>query len=132
MAPFRGPNLKVSPMDNNQITHQMWIFTGGAILVLLQSLVEGLKRKWFQLIIGCIFGGLGSTAAFAIWGTSPYIAVIAGVSAVIVESIVTGVVHASHQFAEQPFSVIGHFARMFLPTFGQSIGNKEQDHEGLK
>lgn len=114
------------PINNTELTHQMWVFTGGAVLVLLQSLISGVKRKWLSLLVGCFFGGLGSVVAWMIWGSSPYIPIIGGVAAVVTENVLAGAINASKQFAERPIEVLGHFAKMFLPTFGKSVGDADK------
>jgi len=101
----------------------MWTFTGGAILVLLQSILSGVKRNWWSLLIGCVLGGAGSWVAGQIWGDSEYIYIICGVSAVITENMLSGIVNASRQFAENPIKVATHVARTFVPTFGKNVGD---------
>lgn len=101
----------------------MWAFTGGAILVLLQSIISGTKRNWWKLLIGCVFGGIGSWVAGQIWTDSPYLIIICGVAAVITENILGGLVNASKQFADQPIKIATHIARTFLPAFGKSAGD---------
>lgn len=115
------------PLNNAELTNQMWVFTGGAILVLLQSLISGVKRRWLSLLVGCFFGGVGSSIAFHIWGSSPYIPIIAGVAAVVTENLLAGAIAASREFAESPIRVISHFAKMFLPTFGKGVGDASVD-----
>lgn len=111
----------------------MWVFSGGAVLVLLQSLVTGAKRRWASLLIGCFFGGVGSTIAFMVWGSSPYIPIIAGVAAVVTENLLNGALNASKQFADSPIKVLTHFAKTFLPTFGKSVGESSStSNDSLK
>jgi hypothetical protein len=105
----------------------MWVFTGGAILVLLQSIVSGAKRRWFSLLIGCLFGGIGAMIG---WGFfqgfefGPYAtAFLAGVAAVISENVLAGVVNASKQFADSPLAVFTHLFRTIVPAFGKSTGD---------
>lgn len=103
--------------------HAMWTFTGGAILVLLQSILSGAKRNWWSLLIGCALGGAGSWVAGQIWGDSKYIYIICGVAAVMTENLLGGLVNASRQFAESPIKVATHLGRTFLPSFGKNVGD---------
>lgn len=117
------------PYPDAEIAHQMWAFTGGAILVLVQSIMSGVKRNWWALLIGCALGGAGSWVAGHIWADSKYVYIICGVAAVITENLLSGVVNASRQFAENPIKVLTHFARTFLPTFGKSVGDTSDNLE---
>lgn len=119
------------PANNTHLVEQVWFFTGGAIAVLLQSLISGVKRRWHSLLIGCLFGGFGSWVAGSIWGESSYVYIICGIAAVMTENLFAGVVNASKQFADSPIKVATHFAKLFLPTFGKSVGDST-DTEGLK
>lgn len=111
----------------------MWVFTGGAILVLLQSILSGARRNWWSLLIGCALGGVGSWIAGQIWADSPYIYIICGVAAVITENLLIGVTNASKEFAEKPLKVATHVARTFLPTFGKTVGESSTlDNSDLK
>lgn len=115
--------MPFSNFTDAQFIHAMWTFTGGAILVLLQSILSGVKRNWWSLLIGCALGGAGSWVAGQIWGDSEYIYIICGVAAVITENMLSGIVNASRQFADNPIKVFTHLARTLLPTFGKSAGD---------
>lgn len=106
-----------------EIPHQMWTFTSGVILVILQSIVSGARRNWWSLLTGCVLGGAGSWIAGQIWADSKYLLIICGVSAVMTENLLIGVTNASKEFAEKPLKVATHIARTFLPTFGKSAGD---------
>lgn len=107
----------------------MWVFMGGAILVLLQSIVSGAKRNWISLLLGCVFGGAGSWVASQIWADSKYIFIICGVAAVITENIMAGMVNASKQFKDNPIKVFSHFAKLCLPVFGKATGDAAVDEK---
>ncbi len=111
---------------NAEIASQMWTFTGGTILVLLQSILSGANRNWWSLLIGCGLGGAGSWVASQIWQDSPYIYIICGVAAVVAENLLMGIVGMSKQFADNPLKVFTHLARTFLPTFGKSVGDTSE------
>lgn len=119
-------------LTNAEIAHHMWAFTGGAILVLLQSILSGVKRNWWSLLIGCAMGGAGSWIAGQIWGDSKYVYIICGVAAVITENVLGGVVNASKQFADSPLKVGTSILKMFVPMFGKSIGDSGVNADGLK
>lgn len=108
---------------SNDITHAMWLFTGGAIIVLGQSIVLEAKRKWWSLLIGCVFGGAGAALAGHIFADSKFVYVICGVAAVISENLLTGVFNASKQFAESPLKVATHLFRTIAPFFGKATGD---------
>jgi hypothetical protein len=115
--------VPVQNFTDAEMIHAIWTFTGGAILVLLQSILSGVKRNWSTLLIGCILGGAGSWVAGQVWGDSEYIYIICGVAAVITENMLSGIVNISRQFAESPIKVATHLARTFIPTFGKDVGN---------
>jgi hypothetical protein len=119
-------------LDNAEIAHQMWAFTGGAILVLLQSILSGAKRNWWSLLIGCALGGAGAWIAGNIWGDSKYVYIICGVAAVVTENLLGGVVNASKQFAESPIKVGSSILKMCVPMFGKSVGDSGTNADGLK
>jgi hypothetical protein len=110
-------------LNNAEIAHQMWAFTGGAILELLQSILSGAKRNWWSLLIGCALGGAGAWVAGNIWADSKYVYIICGVVAVVTENVLGGVVNASRQFAESPLKVGTALLKMFVPMFGKPIGD---------
>lgn len=107
------------PYPDSDVTHQMWTFTGGAIIVLLQSIVSEMKRRWWSLLIGCALGGMGSWVAGHVWHNSPYLLIICGVAAVMTENLLSGLVNASKAFADSPIKVTLAIARTFLPAFGK-------------
>lgn len=112
------------PQNNTDILHSMWIFTGGAILVLLQSILHEAKRNWFQLLAGCVIGGAGAWVAGQIWGDSKYIYLICGAAAVMSQNLLMGAVNASKQFADNPIEV----GKLFLPKlFGAGTQTKKDE-----
>ena len=115
--------MPFSNLTNAEISHGMWAVSGGAILVLLQSILSGTKRNWWSLLIGCALGGAGAWAAGTIWADSKYVYIICGVVAVITENLLSGVVNASKQFAENPLKVATHIFRTVAPFFGKGAGD---------
>lgn len=122
--------MPVSDLKSNaDLLHSMWVFTGGAILVLLQSILSGAKRNWMTLLLGCALGGAGAWIAGQVWGDSKYVYIICGVAAVIAENVLMGAVNASKQFADSPIRVLSHFAKMFMPTLGKTVGSADVDEK---
>jgi hypothetical protein len=108
-------NFHFKPDD---ISAQVWMGVGGVMLVLLRSIIDGTRRTALQLLVGCIFGGLGAMAAGFVWGQSHYVYLICGVAAVITENVVIGVFNMSQQFAQNPKDIIGWFIQTVLPSLG--------------
>lgn len=108
------------PTNNTEILHSMWAFTGGAIIVLLTSILSEVRRNWWSLLAGCLLGGLGSWMAGQIWPDSKYLLLICGAAAVATEHLLKGVVNASKQFADNPIEI----AKTFLPFLNKIPGKK--------
>lgn len=106
-------NLNFKPDD---ISPEVWLGVGGAMLVLLRSIVDGTRRTALQLFVGCVFGGLGAMGAGFVWGNSHYVYLICGVAAVITENMVVGFFNMSQQFASNPRDVIAWFIQTVLPA----------------
>jgi len=102
---------------DSDMLHQMWTFTGGVIIVIVQSLLTGAKRNWRKLLLGCVLGGVGSWIAGQIWGDSKFIFLICGVAAICAENVIVGVFNASKQFADNPIKVATHMARTVMPKW---------------
>lgn len=127
--------VKTVPFSNSEIAGHMWLFTGGAIIVLLQSIVSEAKRKWWSLLIGCIFGGLGAwtvgqlwpTGGFWVFNSNGWKYVFMGMGAVMAENFLNGFQALSKQFAETPVKFATHMAKVFLPSFGKEVGNASED-----
>jgi hypothetical protein len=115
--------------DSNELLHSMWIFTGGAILVLLQSILSSAKRNWWALLAGCVIGGAGSWVAAQIWGDSRYVYIICGAAAVMTENLLLGAVKASKEFANNPIEV----AKTILPSLNHGTTvNVNEDTKDAK
>jgi len=119
----------VVKIQDIELAHQMWAFTSGVILVLLQSILTGARRNWVSLIVGCLIGGAGAWVAGQIWGDSKYIYIICGVAAIITENLLIGVTNASQEFAEKPFKVMAYLGRTFLPAFGRQAGGEVNEED---
>jgi hypothetical protein len=95
---------------------------GGVMLVLLRSIIDGTRRTALQLLVGCVFGGLGAMAAGFVWGQSHYVYLICGVAAVVTENLVIGLFNMSSQFAQNPKDIIAWFIQTVLPSLGMLKG----------
>lgn len=102
----------------DDISSEVWMGVGGVMLVLLRSIIDGTRRTALQLLVGCVFGGLGAMAAGFVWGSSHYVYLICGVAAVITENLVIGLFNMSNQFAQNPKDVIAWFVQTILPSLG--------------
>lgn len=100
---------------------------GGVMLVLLRSIVDGTRRTALQLLVGCVFGGLGAMAAGFMWGESRYIYLICGVAAVITENVVIGVFNMSQQFAQNPKDILTWFIQTVVPAIPLIRAAKVED-----
>jgi hypothetical protein len=100
----------------DDISSEVWMGVGGVMLVLLRSIVDGTRRTALQLLVGCIFGGLGAMAAGFVWGQSHYVYLICGVAAVITENLVIGFFNMSQQFAQNPKDILTWFIQTVLPS----------------
>jgi hypothetical protein len=100
----------------DDISSEVWMGVGGVMLVLLRSIVDGTRRTALQLLVGCIFGGLGAMAAGFVWGQSHYVYLICGVAAVITENLVIGFFNMSQQFAQNPKDIVAWFIQTVLPA----------------
>lgn len=98
------------------ISSEVWMGVGGVMLVLLRSIVDGSRRTAAQLLVGCIFGGLGASAAAFVWKDSHYVYFICGVAAVITENVIIGVTNMSKEFAEKPQTFFGWAWKLIVPT----------------
>lgn len=109
-----------TPLHSNfnaeAISSEVWMGVGGVMLVLLRSIVDGTRRTAAQLIVGCIFGGLGAMAAAFVWKDSHYVYFICGVAAVITENLIVGVFNMSKQFKDDPKSTFSWAWKLIVPT----------------
>lgn len=108
--------------QNENITHELWIGAAGAMLVLLRSILDGTRRTWYALLIGCFLGGTGAAFAGHIFADSKWVYPICGVAAVMTENIILGLFNASQEFKNAPIKVFSQFWRLMMPTFGRATG----------
>jgi hypothetical protein len=105
----------------------VWLATGGAILVLFQSILSGTRRVWWRLLMSCAIGGAGSALAGMLFTNSKYVYVICGVAAIMSENIILGLFTASEEFKDSPIEVFSKFWRLLMPTFGKAAGEAITD-----
>lgn len=104
----------------------IWMATGGAMLVLLRSIVDGTRRKWYAILIGCLLGAAGSAIAGQIWHDSRFVFPICGAAAVMSENIVLGLFNASREFRDEPIKVFATLWRIVIPVFRPGSGEIPQ------
>lgn len=87
------------------------------MLVLLRSIVDGTRRKWYAILIGCVLGAAGSAVAGSIWHDSRFVFPICGAAAVMAENIILGLFNASQEFRDEPIKVFSTIWRTVVPWF---------------
>lgn len=107
--------------SNSDISHQIWVATGGAMLVLLQSILSGTRRVWWRLMLSCILGAGGATLAGTVFANSKYVYVFCGIAAIMSENIIFGLFNASEEFKNAPIKVFADLWRIVMPSFGKGI-----------
>lgn len=105
---------------NTEIQHSIWVGTGGAMLVLLQSILSGQRRVWWRLLASCIIGGSAAALIGHVFSDSSWVYIYCGVAAIMAENIIFGLFNASEQFKESPISVFAQLWRVVMPTFGKT------------
>lgn len=111
-----------SVFSDNQIANEVWIGVAGAMLVLLRSIIDGSRRTWYALLIGCIIGGGGAALAGHIFHDSKWVYPICGVAAVMAENVLIGFFNASEEFRKAPIKVFTQLWQLIVPSFGKSAG----------
>jgi hypothetical protein len=119
---FETINFKSPEMQSH-----VWIATGGAMLVLVQSILSGTRRVWWRLLLSCMVGGASATLAGYVFGDSKFVYAICGVAAIVGENVIFGLFKASEQFKESPIEVFSKLWRLVMPTFGKSVGDPAVD-----
>lgn len=107
--------------------HHVWIATGGAILVLFQSILSGTRRVWWRLLLSCIIGGAGATLAGMVFSESRFVYPICGAAAIMAENIILGLFTASEEFKDSPIEVFSKLWRLVVPTLGKPVGDATTD-----
>lgn len=115
---------------NTELQHSIWIGTGGAMLVLLQSIMSGERRVWWRLLISCFIGGAAAALAGHIFQNSSWVYAICGVAAIVAENVIFGIVKASNEFKDNPIKVFTHLWRVVMPTFGKGSDKASDTYDG--
>lgn len=106
-------------------TELIWMATGGAMLVLLRSILDGTRRKWYIILIGMALGAAASAVAGETWHDSRYVYWICGAAAVMAENVILGLFNASNEFRQQPIKVFATMWRIIVPFFNRPVSNVE-------
>lgn len=112
---------------SSEFQQHVWLATGGAMLVLLQSILSGTRRVWWRLLISCVIGGGGSALAGMIFTDSKFVYFYCGVAAIMSENLIFGFLKASEEFKESPIQVFSQLFRLVMPTFGKAVGEAAKD-----
>jgi hypothetical protein len=119
-------------MSNAEFQHQIWVATGGGMLVLLQSILSGTRRVWWKLIISCLIGGGGAALAGHVFADSKWVYSNCGVAAIMAENVIFGLFKASEEFKDSPLKVFSEMWRLVMPTFGRTADKPANDFKGKK
>ncbi|ARK07494.1 hypothetical protein LAV_00119 [Sphingobium phage Lacusarx] len=113
-----------------QYANEIWIGFAGAMLVLLRSILDGTRRTWYALLVGCVLGGAGAAMAGHVFAESKWVYPICGVAAVMTENVMLGLFKASQEFSEKPIDVFSRVWRLVMPTFGKNTGSDDPQPVG--
>ncbi len=105
---------------NSQIQHTIWVGAGGAMLVLLHSILSGERRVWWRLLLSCLIGGGAAALTGNIFDGSDWVYAYCGVSAIVAENVIFGIFNASEEFKKNPISVFAQLWRVIIPSFGKT------------
>ena len=89
------------------------------MLVLLQSILSGERRVWWRLLLSCIVGGGAAALVGHTFSDSSWVYIYCGISAIMAENIIFGLVNASEQFKNSPLTVFAQLWRVVVPSFGK-------------
>jgi hypothetical protein len=96
-------------MSREELISAGWLFASGAVIALLRSIVDGTRRSFIRLLVGCAFGGLGAyLAGFAFEGRwfAPF---AIGAAAVMTEHLALGLYRLSVAFSQDPVVMVERF-----------------------
>jgi hypothetical protein len=110
----------MSMFSTSDINSEVWLASGGAMLVLLRSILDGTRRSWYALLTGCILGGAGSVIAGTAFAGSNYVYFWCGVAAVVCENVVLGLFNASKEFRDAPIKVFAQIWKIVMPSYGKN------------
>lgn len=110
-------------LNENNVATEVWIGVGGAMLVLLRSIVDGTRRSAMQLLAGCVFGAIGAMIAGTVFSENAYVYAICGVAAIVTENVILGLFNASKEFRDNPREVFAYFFKLLVPFWGKAAGD---------
>lgn len=96
-------------MSREELISASWLFVSGAVIALLRSVVDGTRRSFVRLLVGCLFGGLGAyMAGFAFEGRwfAPF---AIGAAAVMTEHLALGLYRLAVAFSNDPVAMVERF-----------------------
>lgn len=105
---------------NSEIQHTIWVGTGGAMLVLLHSILSGERRVWWRLLLSCMIGGGAAALTGHIFSDSSWVYAYCGVAAIVAENVIFGIFNASEEFKKNPIAVFAQIWRVIVPSFGKT------------
>lgn len=88
---------------------------GGAVIVLLQSILSGTRRVWWRLLLSCLLGAGGAALAGHIFSESRWVYPICGAAAIMSENIILGLFQASEDFRKEPIRVFSELWQLVVP-----------------
>lgn len=100
----------------------IWMATGGALLVLLRSIIDGTRRNWQTLVVGVLLGAAASAIAGQVFHGSTYVFPICGAAAVVSENVILGLFNVSKEFSNEPLRVFSTLWQLIVPSFGRQTG----------
>ena len=121
--PFGLAEFDWSTVD---IPYTIWMGVGGAILVLLTSILSEQRRSAGKLFAGMIVGGSVAGVVGHTFMDHAFVYLYVIASAVMAENLLIGLTNASNQFSAQPLNVFAQLWRIIAPGFG-----KVTDRQGL-
>lgn len=105
---------------NSELQHSIWIGTGGAMMVLLHSILSGQRRVWWRLLLSCLIGGSAAALTGHIFHDSSWVYAYCGVAAIVAENVIFGIFNASEEFKKNPIAVFAQLWRVVMPSFGKT------------
>lgn len=100
---------------------------GGAVIVLLQSILSGTRRVWWRLLLSCLLGAGGAALAGHIFSDSRWVYPICGAAAIMSENIILGLFQASEDFRKEPIRVFSELWQLVVPDIFKAKQMKKDD-----
>lgn len=110
----------------------IWNATGGALVVLFLSLLNQQRRSWKSLVIGCLFGAAGASFIGYHFAGNWWVYPACGATAIMTENLCLALLNLSARFRDDPVNLTTHFIKLFIPTFGKTVGDSDHKDDGAK